>query len=132
VTTDTAEWRGQCNLLFAFAGEYLEPSPEHHVMVDELGQFFDQWLEAGKNRPWSRKTLFARLAEHAAERGWDIAKKYTKYPRRTQLAVQAAHGGARGPRHHAHKAQEVLAGVARHPLPGANCGQARGARRGHA
>lgn len=78
VVADTAAWRGRANLLYGFAAEHLEPSTEHHLMADELYEFFDQWVKAGRHKSWTKETFFGRLRDHAVESSWDIEKKYTK------------------------------------------------------
>lgn len=79
VAVDTDSWRGRANRVYGFASEYLEPSAEHHIIADELYQFFAAWIKAAGNKSMAKETFFRRLKDHASQAGWDIEKKYTRH-----------------------------------------------------
>jgi putative DNA primase/helicase len=95
VIRDTASWRQQYDLIFAFFHEALAPDLEAHVISTELLGAFNRWAQARGYHEWSDRTFTSRFAEHEEVTGNQVAKRtirakpgISRPPNRTALPGQ--------------------------------------------
>lgn len=69
VERDTAEWRGESDLVQAFARENLVLERGPCILAVELLDEFNAWLQALGHKPWSASTFVSRFKGHEMSRG---------------------------------------------------------------
>jgi putative DNA primase/helicase len=78
VVKDTASWREQFDLIFAFFHEALIPDPKAHVISTELLSAFNHWAQARGYHEWSDRTFTSRFGEHEEVTGHQVTKRRTR------------------------------------------------------
>lgn len=64
VAADTAEWRAEADLVFAYSAERLVTERDWHVMASELLEDLNKWLEERGHKRWASQTMSDRFKDH--------------------------------------------------------------------
>jgi putative DNA primase/helicase len=78
VRKDTAEWRSEADLIFAFIRDQLVFDPNHIIATVDLLADFNEWSAGLGGKPWGDQTFTIRFGGHSEVDTHNVTKVVTK------------------------------------------------------
>jgi putative DNA primase/helicase len=75
VAAETRDWREESDVLYSFLADELVPNANSYVLAEDLYEEFGEWLAARGHKPWSSKTIAARIEQHVISRELGMTKE---------------------------------------------------------